>query len=144
MKTMKSDDVDRIVEKLDETRMAEFFRVPDRPNGRAMTRLQRRQDPAIGKARARIRTAHCRVRLDQAKRPSTSQIGMALVKALVTSPSSIMTRSDWNLVGRALADLQSRGFDLLEVRSALRKLRDQFVDPADRNGDVAGNPAPRF
>jgi len=34
-----------------------------------------------------------------------------------------------------LADLQSRGFDLLEVKSSLRKLRNRMVDPADLEGE---------
>ncbi len=131
MKLPKRDDVDRIVDQIDVTRIAEHFRNPDRPDAR-FARSRGRQDPKIRRAKGRVRTAHYRNRLDQAKRPSTYQIGMALVISLVTADSESMSRSDWNLVGRALADLQSRGFDLLEVKGSLRKLRNRMVDPADR------------
>lgn len=137
-KSVKSDDVDLIVDQIDETRVAEHFRNPDRPSTRFI-KPRRRQDPAIGRAKTRLRTAHYRSRLDQRCAPSTAEIGMALVVALVTSPSSSsMSRSDWNLVGRALADLQARGFDLREVKSTLRRLRGRMIDPAD-GGAEPGN-----
>lgn len=137
MQTRKTGDVDRIVDQIDETRMAEHWRNSDRPDGR-IVRSRRRQDPAIVRAKTRVRTAHYRNRLDQAKRPSTYQIAMALVISLVTADSESMSRSDWNLVGRALADLQGRGFDLLEVKASLRKLRDRQV--ADRESESTGEP----
>jgi hypothetical protein len=63
---------------------------------------------------------------------------MAMVVALVTAESKkVMTGEDWDLVGRALADLQSRGYDLAEVKATLRKLRNRMVDPADRAGEPA-------
>ena len=133
MKTVKSD-ADRVVKQIDETRVAEHFRNPDRADSR-FVKARRRQDPAIRRAKARLRTANYRNRLDQRGAASAHEIGMALVVALVTTESKSMTKTDWNLVGRALADLQSRGFDLLEVRASLRKLRDQMVDPADRKGE---------
>ncbi|MES2600436.1 MAG: hypothetical protein V4602_06470 [Pseudomonadota bacterium] len=71
---------------------------------------------------------------------------MAMVMALVTSDAENMTKTDWNLVGRALADLQSRGFDLAEVKSTLRRLRNRMVDPADHDYESTepGNPNPLF
>jgi hypothetical protein len=54
----------------------------------------------------------------------------------VTAKSKqIVSGKDWRLVGRALADLQSRAFDLAEVKASLRRLRNRMVDPADRNGE---------
>jgi hypothetical protein len=70
------------------------------------------QDPAIIRARAGLRTAHYRNRLYQRRASST----YALVVAQAT----------------ALADLQARGYDIVEAKSTLRKLRHRMVDPADR------------
>jgi hypothetical protein len=133
-KMLRPTDVDRIVAQIDETHRAEHFRNPDRPDG-MFVRSRGRQDPAIGRAKTRIRTAHYRNRLDQRRSASTYTIGMAMLVALVTADSESMSRSDWNLVGRALADLQSRGFDLSEVKASMRKLRNRMVDPADRAGE---------
>lgn len=47
-KSVKSD-VDRIVARIDETRVAEHFRNPDRADSR-FVKARRRQDPAIGRA----------------------------------------------------------------------------------------------
>lgn len=142
-KSMKSDDVARIVARIDETRVAEHYRNHDRPDSR-FVKARRRQDPSIGRAKARIRTAHYRNRLDERRAPSTHEIAMSLVVALVTAESKSMSKTDWNLVGRALADLQARGFDLQEVKSNLRRLRNRMVDPADRIGEstdpVGSNP----
>jgi hypothetical protein len=139
VKTVKSDEVDRIVARIDETRSSEHFRIPDRSNAH-FVKPRRRQDPAIRRAKTRLRTAAYRNRLDQRCAPSTHEIAMALVVALVTTPSSSsMSRSDWTLVGRALADLQRRGFDLAEVRSTLRKLRDR-IDPADSEDNQSTDP----
>ena len=124
--SQKTTKVDRIVARIDETRAAEHFRSPDRPAAEFVGRY--RQDPEVRKAKVRLRTAAYRSRLDQRRAATTNQIGMALVIALVTSSSASMTRSDWNLVGRALADLQARGFDLNEVKEALRRLRKRVID----------------
>lgn len=122
-KSAKSDDVGRIVEAIDETRVAEHFRNPDRPSTR-FVKPRSRQDPAIGRAKTRLRTALYRSRLDQRCAPSTADVGMALVVALATVPAvESLSRGELNLVGRALADLQRRGFDLNEVKSTLRRLR---------------------
>ena len=136
----KPEDVGRIVAKIDETRLAEHFRNPDRPNARCVKAV-RRQDPAIGRAKTRLRTAHYRNRLDQAKRPSASQIGMAFAVAFATAQSTTMTASDWNLVGRAMADLQSRGYDLAAATETLRRIRHRMVDPADRKGEACESTA---
>ena len=127
-------DVDRIVAQIDETRVAEHWRNPDRADAR-FVKQRRPQDPKIRKAKGRARTAMYRNRLDQRGAPTTHQIGMAMVMSLVTADSKSMTRSDWNLVGRALANLQSRGFDISEAKASLRKLRNRVVDPADREGE---------
>jgi hypothetical protein len=43
-----------------------------------------------------------------------------------------MSRKEWGMVGRAPADLQSREFDLLQVKAVMRNYRNKLVDPADR------------
>ena len=131
MDTRKPDDVDRIVSQIDETRMAEHFRNPDRPDSR-FVKPRRRQDPAIRRAKGRLRTAAYRNRLDQRAAPSTTQIAMSLVVALVTSRLDALTEVDRGIVGRMLTDLQNRGFSVSESHAMLRRLRDRIVDPADR------------
>ncbi len=143
--SVNQNEVDRIVARLNETRTTEHYRNHDRPDSR-FVKPRRRQDPSIGRAKARIRTAYYRNRLDERGAASTHEIGMAMVMALVTSDAENMTKTDWNLVGRALADLQSRGFDLAEVKSTLRRLRNRMVDPADHDYESTepGNPNPLF
>jgi len=129
------EDVDRVVAALDETRRTEFYRDHDmRPDSR-FVRDRGRQDPAITRAKARIRTAHYRNRLDQKRIPSTATIGMALVAALVTSRMVELTEEDRGLVGRMLVDLRQRGFDIVASKNMLRRLRNRMVDPADRDGE---------
>jgi hypothetical protein len=134
LQKLKPEDVDRIVAKIDETRVAEHWRNPDRPDGK-FVRSRGRQDPAIGRAKTRLRTAHYRNRLDQAKRPSNYQIGMSPVVALVTARMDELTDLDRSLVGKAPVDLQGGGFSVVEAKSMLRKLRNRMVDPADRKGE---------
>jgi hypothetical protein len=131
MQTRKPDDVDRIVSQIDETRNVEHFRNPDRPDSR-FVKTRRRQDPAITRAKARIRTAHYRNRLDQRRAPSTQQIAMSMVVALVSAPLDQLTEADRGLVARMLVDLQNRGFSVSESQAMLRRLRNRIVDPVDR------------
>lgn len=126
----KSEATDRIVAKIDETRVAEHWRNPDRPDSK-FVKPRRLQDPAIGRAKARLRTAAYRNRLDQRAAPSTYQIAMALVVALVTSRLDELTESDRGLVGRMLVNLQNSGFSVAESKAMLRRLRNRIVDPAD-------------
>lgn len=131
----RSIEVDRIVSQIDETRVSEHFRSPDRPDSR-FVKPRRRQDPAIRRAKTRLRTANYRNRLDERRAAPTSIIGMALVMALVTTKRSLLTDSDRDLIGRALVDLQARGFDIREVQDALRRLRRRVVDqPEDTDSD---------
>jgi hypothetical protein len=134
MQTRKPSDVDRIVAKINETRQSEHWRNPDRPNSRFVKQV-RRQDPKITRAKTRARTALYRNRLDQRGAPSTHQIAMALVVALVTARLDELTEVDRGIVGRALVDLQGRGFSVVEAKNMLRKLRNRMVDPADLEGE---------
>ncbi len=141
-KRVEDNEVERIVAAIDETRRTEYFRDPDRPNSK-LVRRRRRQDPAIGKAKARLRTAAYRNRLDQRCVPSTCQIGMALVFALVTAKFDELTEADRGLVGRALVDLQQRGFSVDEAKEMLRRLRRRLVEPTDvaaESADAAAHP----
>jgi hypothetical protein len=134
MQTRKPSDVDRIVAQIDETRVAEHWRNSDRPNGQ-FVKKRRRQDPKIRRAKTRVRTAHYRNRLDQRGAPSTYQIAMALVTALVTATLDELTEADRGIVRRALVDLQGRGFSIIEAKDMLRRLRNRMVDPADLEGE---------
>jgi hypothetical protein len=131
LKLKADEEVARIVSRIDETRASEHWRNPDRPDGRVV-KTRRKQDPAISRAKARLRTAAYRNRLDQRSAPSTQQIGMSMVVALVTSQMDQLTEADRGLVARMLADLQNRGFSVSESQAMLRRLRDRIVDPADR------------
>jgi hypothetical protein len=73
--------------------------------------------------------------MDRRACPTTNQIGMALVMALVTSSIDDLTEADRGITGRALVDLVARGFDLREAQSMLRRLRNRLVDPKDREGE---------
>jgi hypothetical protein len=143
MQTRKpGNDVDRIVARIDETRVAEHWRNPDRPDG-TFVRSRRRQDPKVTRAKARARTAMYRNRLDHRRAPTTYQIAMALVVALVTSRLDELTASERGLVGRMLVNLQSRGFSVVESQEMLIRLRNRMVDPADRGSETtvsAGKP----
>jgi hypothetical protein len=127
MKNSKTIEADRIVAAIDETRRAAHFRSPDRPNAKVIGHGCR-QDPEVRRAKGRLRTAVYRNRLDQRRAPSTAEIGTSLVTALVTSNMSSITHGDKDLIGRALADLQFRGFDIMEVLVTMRRLRRRLVD----------------
>jgi hypothetical protein len=135
MQKLKADEVDRIVAQIDLTRVAEHWRNPDRPNARFVKQV-RRQDPQITRAKTRARTALYRNRLDQRGAPSTHQIAMAMVVALVTARLDELTEVDRGIVGRALQDLQGRGFNIIEAKDMLRKLRNRMVDPVDLEGET--------
>ena len=127
-------DVDRTVARLNEALNAEHWRNPDRPDARFVKNRGRRPVEVI-KAQGRIRTAAYRNNLDRRCAPTTQQIGMALVMALVTSSLDEITVADRGLLGKALVDLNARVFDLKEARAMLLRLRNRLVDPADREGE---------
>jgi hypothetical protein len=127
--------IDQYVAKLNEARVAEHFRNPDRPDGQFIKDRGRRSVEVV-RAQGRIRTASYRNSLDRRGAPTSSQIGMALVMALVTSSEKDLIEADRGLLGKALVDLHARGFDLKEARSMLRRPRNRLVDPADREGEA--------
>jgi hypothetical protein len=135
LRTLNRDDVDRIAQ-LDSVRSATFFRDPDRPDSRYVR--SRGPVPAeVRRAQGRLRTAHYRAELDRRKAPTTRDLGMALAVALATTPRlNTLTRSDFDLIRRALLDLQARGFDMAEARKTMRRLRSRLMDPADREGEA--------
>jgi hypothetical protein len=128
-------DVRRTVDAIDETRRSEHFRNPDRPDAMFVRPRRGRQDPEVIKAQTRLRTAHWRNQQDRRGAPTTYQIGMSVIAALVTSRIDDITEADRGLVGAMLTDLQARGFSIDETKAVLRKLRNRMVDPADRAGE---------
>ena len=131
----KTDETARIVAALDETRRAEYFRDPDRPDAKFLRSRRGRQHPDVVRAQARVRVANWRVQQDRRGAPTTAQVGMALVSALATASLAELTASDHALVGRMLQDLVQRGFDIQETKAVLRRLRNRLVDPADHAGE---------
>ena len=138
----KADDVARTVAAIDETRQSEHFRNDDRPDGRAVRRRRSRLHPDVIRAQARVRVAAWRNRQDADRIPTTAQIGMSLVVALVTARQSELTEADRGLVARMIVDLRDRGFDIVKTEAVLARLRDRIVDPADNSG--AGGPSASF
>jgi ATP-dependent exoDNAse (exonuclease V) alpha subunit len=136
---MKDDEVNRIVQSIDATRVDLFSmdHVPA-PEGRAF-RKRAKEDIRITRAKSRLRMAAWRKANAESKRATGDQIGKAMLQALATSKLGDLVRSDYNLVGRAFADLQRRGFDIGEAKEYLRRLRDETVPPVDRAGESAGN-----
>ncbi|WP_375312807.1 hypothetical protein WHZ77_05875 [Bradyrhizobium sp. A5] len=145
---MRSDEINKIVASIDETRRTEHFRNhDDRPDARTFKpRPGRRVPKEIVRAQTRLRSAAWRVRMDSRAAPSSREIGMALVYSLITSRLSALTFTDEDIVGRALLDLQARGFSITEARNTLRRLRNRYVDPGDREGEPneSCGPAPRL
>jgi hypothetical protein len=124
------------VDKIDRESMALHFRNPDQPATNFFNSRER-QDQEIVRAKARARTREWRLNGDRAGRPELAVIGMALVKALVTVPSPDLSGGELALVGRALVDLHSRGFDLKEVNKVLRRHRKRLKDQDNCAGDPA-------
>ncbi|WP_370191558.1 hypothetical protein [Bradyrhizobium elkanii] len=61
---------------------------------------------------------------------------MSLAVALATSSwSDRLTSLDYDLLRRALDDLQARGFSVEETKKTMRRLRLRLVDPGDRQGE---------
>ncbi|MCC8961632.1 hypothetical protein H8A95_04675 [Bradyrhizobium sp. Pear76] len=130
-----SESVDRTVRQIDDDTRTHFFRSPDDGPDRQFTSSRQRQDPTVSRAKARQRTAAWRLRLDRQRRPEARDIGMAMVSALVMSPSVNLQNPDVGeirLVRAALADLERRGYDISEVLDVLVKLRRRL-----RGGDRA-------
>ncbi|WP_256805750.1 hypothetical protein [Bradyrhizobium sp. Bra64] len=128
------EDVDTIAE-LDAAKGSYFQRDPDRADSR-FVKPRRRQPVEVSRAKARLRTARWRSEMDRRKAPTVEQVGMALATALATTSwSDRLTQLDYDLLSRALDDLQARGFSITETRKTLRRLRIKLVDPADRAGE---------
>jgi hypothetical protein len=144
---MKPAEIDRIVAEIDRTRAAEHFRNPDRPAARTFHAKPGRRVPVeIVRAQTRLRAAAWRIRMDSRAAPDSREVGMALVYSLITSRLSEMTVTDRDLVGRALAHLNSRGYSIEETKKTLRRMRNRYVEPADRQDEASETtgPALRF
>jgi hypothetical protein len=96
----------------------------------------------IVRAQTRVRTASWRVKMDSRRAPDSREIGMALVHALITTKLTAMTWTDKDLVARMLMDLQARGYDVNEAKATLRRMRNRYVDPGDRQGEATESCAP--
>jgi hypothetical protein len=123
------------VAQIEETKKTRFYRDPDRPDSRYV-RSRVRVAPEVKKAKASLRTARYRSEMDRMKRPTTHDVGMSLAVALATTNwRSMLTPLDYDLLQRALLDLQARGFSIDGAKKTMRRLRIRLVDPADREGE---------
>jgi len=111
------------VESIDRERQETWWR----PGVDGVRRKGVRQPAAVVKAKARLRTARWRVQNDQVRRPEAALIGMALLRALVGSDLSKLTKQEHGLVGVALVDLQQQGYSLPEVLKVCRRFRQRLL-----------------
>ncbi|WP_441260667.1 hypothetical protein AB7008_41255 [Bradyrhizobium sp. 521_C7_N1_3] len=129
------EDVDKIA-RLNEACGTYFQRDPDRADA-VFAKPRRRQPIEVSRAKSRLRTARWRSEMDRRRAPTVSEVGMALAVALATTSwSDTLTSLDYDLIRRALSDLEARGFDPKEVRKTMRRLRTRMVDPGDRQGEA--------
>lgn len=131
---LRPEDLDRIAE-MDDAKGVYFQRDPDRPDS-TFVKPRRRQPVEVRRAQQRLRTARWRSERDRRKAPTTEQVGMALAVALATTSwSDKLTSADYDLIRRALDDLQARGFSIEEAKKTMRRLRIKMVDPRERAGE---------
>ncbi|SDJ74138.1 hypothetical protein SAMN05216338_106313 [Bradyrhizobium sp. Rc2d] len=127
-------DVDKIM-LMNEACGTYFQRDPDRADA-IFVKPRRRQPIEVSRAKARLRTARWRSEMDRRRAPTVEQVGMALAVALATTSwQDRLTGADYDLIRRALMDLEARGFSIAEARKTLRRLRIKLVDPGDRQGE---------
>jgi len=125
-----------VVAEIDEVRVSTFSRNPDRPSGRFVrARVDGGRD--VAKARQRLRTAAWRRSNDERGRPSSDQIGRALLMAVVTSPDfGNLVDNELTVVRRALNAMQSNGFDLNEIQDVMRRIRRRHSNSVDRDAEA--------
>lgn len=131
MKTSKQ--VAAAVVEIDDVRTSTFSRNPDRPDARFIrSRVTGGCD--VAKARQRLRTAAWRRDNDAKGRPTSDQIGRALLMAAVTSPDfADLMDNEVTVVRRALNAMQSNGFDLSEVQDVMRRIRRRHAVAVDHD-----------
>ncbi|OSJ32591.1 hypothetical protein BSZ19_18600 [Bradyrhizobium japonicum] len=134
-RSLTKDDLSRIAE-MDAACGTLFQRDADRPDN-VFVKPRRRQPIEVSRAQQRMRTARWRSEMDRRKAPTAAEVGMALATALATTDwSDTLTSLDYDLIRRALSDLEARGFSNVEARRTMRRLRDRMVDPVDRPDEV--------
>ncbi len=128
---MKKDtDVAQRVAELDRERQEYFFRDVDRPSTRSVT-SRSHQDPQLARANGRLRTAAWRNRVDRLRRPELRDVGMALLRALVTSPDlPHLSGPGLRILTAALTDLEGRGFDRQQIRFVCKRFRKSLLKAA--------------
>lgn len=127
------------VAEIDQVRIATFSRNPDRPDGRFVRNRVAGRD--VAKARQRLRTAAWRSDNDRRGRPSSDQIGRALLMAVVTSPDfADLVEGELTVVRMALNSMQENGFDLAEVQDVMRKIRRRHSISSDRESCDGNQP----
>ena len=129
------------VAEIDQVRIATFTRNPDRPSGQFVRNRVTGDSRDVARARQRLRTAAWRAENDRRARPTSDQIGRALLMAVVTSPDfASLIDNELTVVRRALNAMSENGFSISEVQDVMRKIRRRHVNPADRDACDGGNP----
>jgi hypothetical protein len=117
------------VESIDQETAATWFR-----SGVLGRRKGVRQPQSIVRAKSRRRTARWRAKNDQVRRPEAVDIGMALLRAVVSAERVELSAEERGLIGAALVDLHHQGYALREVLTVCRRLRGRVLAEAGRVG----------
>lgn len=129
------------VAEIDEVRTTVFSRNPDRPSGRFVRARVTGDNRDVARARQRLRTAAWRAENDKRARPTSDQIGRALLMAVVTSPDfASLIDNELTVVRRALNAMSENGFSISEVQDVMRKIRRRHASLVDRDACDGGNP----
>jgi hypothetical protein len=110
-----------------------FERLPDRPDPKFYVRP--RKDVAKAKALNRLRNRVWRQSNDRRGRPTSAQLGAALLYAVCMHEDfASLIESDLSIVRSAVNDLCRRGCRIEEVEDMLRKIRRRRIPASDRSG----------
>jgi hypothetical protein len=90
------------------------------------TKPRGRQHPDVVRAQTALRTAVWRDRHRKSNKPTVDVVGRALVRALASAPDDVLdrkTRDDALIVGPALQELASKGYDPRDVVALVKRIR---------------------
>jgi hypothetical protein len=89
----------------------------------------------VVKAKSRVRAARWRTENDKARRPETSDVANALLRAMVRMHDvESVEPADRSIVGAMLLDMIEAGYDLNQVKAVCKRLRKRLLAP-DRSTD---------
>jgi hypothetical protein len=87
-----------------------------------------RQPAAVVKAKSRMRAARWRSENDRVRRPETAEVALFLLRAMVRlhDPDNI-DPEDRTLVGSALTEMLTAGYDLNQIQAVCRRVRKRVL-----------------